>query len=502
MPNKNFDSEFCGSLPLHHVNMIQPHGYLLVLNTDSLDIIQVSENISGLLQAEVADIINTNIDKYIPSAQLDDLRSKLDTGIKNKIPVTLTMNNQQVLALVHAHPSYLLIELEAANHGTDRTFINVFEEVKYVMAAIELATSVKEACEIAIHELRRISGFDGIMMYRFDENWNGTVIAEEKSKGLEEYLGVTFPASDVPKQARQLYLKNPYRLIPNRDYTPVRLYPILNPVTNSFTDLSDCNLRSVAAVHLEYLKNMGITASMSVRVIHNEALWGLISCHHASPNYLSFEIRSIFELLSSVISNKISSIINKEDYDFVASLQSRRNLLIEQTYANNDLVEGLLRQDESLLTLFNATGAVIYLDGQVSTAGTVPDKEMLENLQLWLQAKDINKVYSTTQLSESFDEALEFTDIASGMLVIPIDADTGDYIVCFKPEVVHTIEWGGNPNNAINFEENGLTYHPRNSFKSWLETVNQSSLPWHEQELVIAETFRSFVFEYKTKQVL
>jgi chemotaxis family two-component system sensor kinase Cph1 len=314
MPNKNFDSDFCGSLPLHHVNMIQPHGYLLVLNKDTLNIIQVSENISDLFQAEAASTINTPIEKYIPSAQLDDLRNKVNTGIKNKIPITLTINDKPVLALVHAHASYLLIEIEAANKGADRTFINVFEEVKYVMAAIELATSVKQACEIAIHELKRISGFDGIMMYRFDENWNGTVIAEEKSNGLEEYLGVTFPASDVPKQARQLYLKNPYRLIPNRDYKPVRLYPILNPVTNSFTDLSDCNLRSVAGVHLEYLKNMGITASMSVRVIHNENLWGLISCHHATPNYLSFEIRSIFELLSSVISNKISSILNKEDY--------------------------------------------------------------------------------------------------------------------------------------------------------------------------------------------
>ena len=502
MPTKNFDSDFCGSLPLHHVNTIQPHGYLLVLNKDTLNIIQVSENISDLFKAEAASTINTSIEKHIPSAQLDDLRNKVNTGIKNKIPVTLTINDKPVLALVHAHPNYLLIEIEAANKSADRTFINVFEEVKYVMAAIELATSVKQACEIAIHELKRISGFDGIMMYRFDENWNGTVIAEEKSNGLEEYLGVTFPASDVPKQARQLYLKNPYRLIPNRDYKPVRLYPILNPVTNSFTDLSDCNLRSVAGVHLEYLKNMGITASMSVRVIHNENLWGLISCHHATPNYLSFEIRSIFELLSSVISNKISSILNKEDYDFVASLQNSRNLLIEQTYTSNDLIAGLLQQNESLLTLFNTTGAVIYLDGQISTAGSVPDKDMLENLQLWLQAKNITKVYSTTQLSEAFDEALEFTDIASGMLAIPIDADTGDYIVCFRPEVIHTIEWGGNPNNAINFEENGLNYHPRNSFKSWLETVNQSSLPWHEQELIIAETFRSFVFEYKTKQVL
>ncbi|GAB2686061.1 hypothetical protein GCM10027037_04720 [Mucilaginibacter koreensis] len=502
MTEKNFDSEFCGSLPLHHVNMIQPHGYLLVLNKETLQIIQVSENISDVLQINAQDAINTTFANYVEENQLEELKAKLDTGIKDKIPVTITLNQQRLLALIHANHEYLLLELEKAEQGFERSFINVFQEVKYVMATIDLATSVQEACDIAIHELKRISGFDGIMMYRFDKNWNGTVIAEEKTNGLESYLGVTFPASDVPKQARQLYLKNPYRLIPNRDYTPVRLYPVLNPVTNSFTDLSDCNLRSVAAVHLEYLKNMGVAASMSVRVIHNEQLWGLISCNNVNPYYLNFEICSIFELLSSVISNKISSIINKEEYNFISALQEKRNALIEHIYTENNVAKGLLDHEDNVMTLFGATGAVVYTDGNITTAGEVPNSEILENLLLWLQAKNINKVYATTQLAEIFDEAIACTDIASGMLAIPIDSDAGDYIVCFKPEVVRTIEWGGNPNQAINFEANGLNYHPRNSFKSWLETVDQTSLQWHMQELSIAETFRSFVFEYKTKQLL
>ncbi|WP_114941825.1 GAF domain-containing protein, partial [Mucilaginibacter endophyticus] len=161
------------------------------------------------------------------------------------------------------------------------------------------------ASQAAVHELRRITGFDGIMMYRFDEDWNGTVIAEEKdAPELEHYLGHTFPGSDVPRQARDLYLKNSYRLIPDRDFTPVRLYPVMNPVTNTFIDLSDCNLRGVAAVHLEYLKNMNVQASMSIRVIDNGKLWGLIACHHVRPHYLSFETGAVCEMLSSVISNR------------------------------------------------------------------------------------------------------------------------------------------------------------------------------------------------------
>ncbi|WP_345948675.1 MULTISPECIES: GAF domain-containing protein [unclassified Mucilaginibacter] len=500
MSSKNFDSEFCGSLPLHHVNMIQPHGYLLVLQKDSLNIVQVSENISDVLNIEPSEVINTCFDRYIPREQFEDLKNKLQSGIQNKIPITISLSDKSLLLLVHTHQDYLLLEVEKNEPNAQRSFINVFEEIKYVMGAIDVATTVQHACDIAIHELKRISGFDGIMMYRFDKNWNGTVIAEEKEDGLEQYLGVTFPASDVPKQARNLYLKNPYRLIPNREYIPIKLYPVLNPITNSFTDLSDCNLRSVAAVHLEYLANMGVTASMSVRVIHNEQLWGLIACHHKTPYYLNFEICSIFELLSSVISNKISAIINKEEYDFVAHLQAKRNRLIEQLYADNDIATGLLNNDNNVMKLFNATGAVVYLNGEITTAGNVPEGEVLENLQLWLQAKNTNQVFATIQLADIFDEALAFTDIASGMLAIPIDMEAGDYIICFRPEVVRTIEWGGNPNQAVNFEPNGLNYHPRNSFKSWLETVDKTSLPWHEQELSIAETFRSFVFEYKIKQ--
>jgi two-component system, chemotaxis family, sensor kinase Cph1 len=445
-------------------------------------------------------VVGTNFERYIPEGQLEELKAKLQTGIQNKIPVTITLNSQPLLVLVHQHPSYLLLEVEKNGLDNQRSFINVFEEIKFVMAAIDVASSVQQACDIAVRELKRISGFDGVMMYRFDKDWNGTVVAEEKSSGLENYLGVTFPASDVPKQARQLYLKNPYRLIPNRVYTPVKLHPVLNPATHSFTDLSDCNLRSVASVHLEYLENMGVMASMSVRVIHNDNLWGLISCNNTTPYYTNFELCSVFELLSSVISSKISSIINKEDYEFVARLQAMRNLIIEQVYNTGDIVTGLFNSDNNILKLFSATGAVIYADGKTNTTGNVPDTETLENLLLWLQAKEVNKVTATTQLAEIFDEALAFTDIASGMLVIPIDAESGNYVVCFRPEVVRTVEWGGNPNNAINFEPNGLNYHPRNSFKSWLQTVNQTSLPWHVQELAIAETFRSFVFEFKMKQ--
>lgn len=501
MANKqNYDSEFCGSLPLHHVNMIQPHGYLLVLNRETLNIIQVSENVQELLGKAAAEVINTPLGSYISEAELKHLQGRFIA--EDKVPLTLNINGQRVLVLVHTKSNYILLELEKAGESLERSFIDVFQEVKYSMAAIDAASSVQEACNTAIHELKKISGFDGVLMYKFDESWNGTVIAEEKEEGLEHYLGLTFPASDVPKQARQLYLKNPYRLIPNRNYTPVRLYPVINPLSHSFTDLSDCNLRSVAAVHLEYMESMGIVASMSIRVICNERLWGLISCHHKTAHHLNFELCSMFELLSGVISNKITSITNKEEYDFVNDLQSQRAVLTEHIYAQNDIVKGLLHAgDDNILSLFKASGAVIALGGKTESTGEVPDSEYLENLLLWLQGKGINKVYATDHLTDVYDEAAAYSDTASGMLVIPVDAAIGDYIICFRPERLHTISWGGNPNEAINFEQDGRNYHPRKSFQRWQETVKNTSLPWHGQELNVAETLRSFIFEFKTRQL-
>lgn len=503
---KSFDSDFCGNLPLHNVNLIQDYGYLLVLETESLNIIQVSENIAEITGVDFRRLINTNISEYLDLEGLQELKSNLCAGIRQRIPFNLNFVNAgvnvQFHTLMHVKADYTLIELEKVDNGNNRSFTDVFQEVKKVMSAIDQADTVQKVCDIAIHELRKLSGFDGVLMYRFDEDWNGTVIAEEKDERLDTYIGQTFPASDVPKQARQLYLKNPYRLIPNREYQPVRLYPVINPVTNSFIDLSDCNLRSVPAVHLEYMKNMKVSASMSIRVIKNGALWGLISCHHLTPMYLNYEICSVFEWLSTVISNAISHILEQEKYQFAKSLQDQRAVLADHIYEANDIFSGLLPDTEGdVLDLFNATGAVVVLNGRMQVKGTVPKKDEIDHLIFWLEGKAIDQVFATDNLSGLYDDAAEFAGLGSGMLLIPIDTSRGDYVICFRPEVVETITWGGDPNQAINFEKDGIKYHPRDSFQRWQQQVKNYALPWKPEELEIAENLRHFLFEFRTKQL-
>lgn len=504
---RNFDSEFCGSLPLHHINSIQDYGFLLVLDMKGLSIIQASENCAQLLGLSIQQLINTRLADYMPEQEIHKIEQLVDKAMNQKIPLTLqfhaSIDTFSYHALVHSKSDYLIVELEKIQEHTTRSFTDVYQEIKYISAAIAQANTVQAVCEAAVHELRRISGFDGILMYRFDGDWNGTVIAEEKDDRLEHYLGQTFPASDVPKQARALYLKNPYRLIPNREYQPLRLYPVINPLSNAFTDLSDANLRGVAAVHLEYMKNMGINASMSIRVIYKEKLWGLISCHHITHKYLDFELCSIFEWLSDVISARITLILNKEEYDLVQLLQEKRVALTSQVYTDEHIAKGLLRHNgANILDLFKASGAVVVLNGRMEVKGITPRQDDLENLLLWLEGKNFAEVFATDHLSALYEDAAAYSQLASGLLFIPIDSNRGEFVVCFRPESVVAINWGGDPHQAINFDKDGKNYHPRNSFKLWVQTVLQHAEPWTMQELEVAASLRNFLFEFRTKQLL
>ncbi|MXV51102.1 GAF domain-containing protein [Pedobacter sp. HMF7647] len=498
MMNKtNYDSDFCGRLPLNQTNMIQPYGYLLIVEASEMKIIQVSENVTELFDKPLAEIINSQLGRFIP--QVEVLLQKYNEGIRDKVPIAITIAGNEHLALVHSKNDLLLIEVEKNRYSNPRKFIDFYQQLKYIFAKIELGNSVEKVCEIAVTELKNLSGFDRVLMYQFDQDWNGTVVAEKHEEGMHPYLGHKFPASDIPKQARAMYQNNAYRFIPDRDYQPIKLFPIINPHNMSFLDLSDCNMRSVASVHVEYLKNMDVAASLSIRIIKDEKLWGLISCHNKTPKYLNYEICSSFELLSMVISGKIASAINKKKFEFLSSLQQTRERLIDNIYTENDLVKGLLLNEVTVGDLLRADGVCIAFKGKINSIGITPSVQDMENLSYWLQAKNIDKTFSEINLSAIYENAEDYAEVASGVIVLPINADRGDYIIGFRKEVIQDIEWGGNPNQAINFEPDGKNYHPRNSFQVWKETVKQTSLPWSEEELSSAEDFRSFLFEYTTR---
>lgn len=503
---KNYDSAFCGNLSLHHLNVIQPHGVLLVLGKEDKQIIQVSENIIDFLGIPAADIVNTYLSHYTDETGFNLLNKRFQKNIQGKIPISLQLNylNKKVdaLGLTHIKDDYLILELFYAGltRNGGQSFIGIFQQLKYIIAALDRARSIEELCNIAACELKEMSGFDKVLIYRFDADWNGEVVAEVKEEGMETYLGLTFPASDIPKQARQMYMNNPYRLIPNRQYDPVKIYPVINPVTSAFLDMSDCEIRGVAGVHLEYMKNMQVDASMSTRILLNEdRLWGLVSCHHRSARYLDYETCSVFELVSSVLSAKVALLTQKEQYTRYALLQEVLAKLISQVYAENNLIKGLLNNEINLMQLVNAQGVVIALNKNFDTAGTVPGIHHIKDLIIWLQSQHLTGIYKQESVAAVFESAISFADTGSGILVIPINQVKGDFIIFFRPEIVQEVEWGGNPNEAICFEKNSMNYHPRNSFKMWQHNVRYTSLHWKASEVDIAERFRYFLLEHIVK---
>jgi len=495
MKNVNSNNEdFCGKVPLNKTNMIQPHGYMLIISKNNFEILQLSENCSQLFGRSVEELAGSSASNHIPEEELKNIESRTIQLEDRRLPFNLTINGKEHLTTVKALESYYIFEVASANGSGSKTdsFLSVYQELKFVTETIDRASTTIEACDLVVRELKRLSGFDKIMIYKFDPEWNGDVIAEEMEPGMESYLGLKFPASDIPKQARELYKKTAYRIIPNVDYEPVKLYPIINPKTNTFTDLSDSNLRSVASVHIEYLRNMKVTASMSTRIMYNGELWGLIACHHRVAKYLSFEMCSIFELLSNTISSKISALQNQDDYKARTSLHKLHNSITEGMYKN----DGLNKIDSDLLYLLNSDGVAIINNGLIETIGKTPSETEIDDLVMWLQSIESPKVFSKNSLSAEYEPAEDFAEVASGVLVLPIQPDKKTYILGFRPEAIEKVQWGGDPSQAVNFEADGKTYHPRASFELWQQSVTKTAIPWNQSEMEAAESLQSSIRDY------
>ncbi len=501
-------SQFCGSIPLHLINLIQPHGILLVADKSGLILIQASENVEKCFSLSMDEVLEKPLSHFLPSAQFEEIQEKISSeSSEEKIPLSLnfSIGSKTALfaALIHIHAQYILLELEEIPaHTPQISFTSIYQQIKYITSTLKQASTTVEVADLAVKQIKTFSGLDRVMIYQFDALWNGTVIAQAKEDDMDSYLDLRFPASDVPKQARDLYFKNPYRLIPTRNYTPVRLIPILNPLTMQFTDLSDCNLRSVAPVHLEYLANLHICASMSLPIIIEDKLWGLISCHHKSDINLNYEQRSAFELISGIVSTQLAAKEKEKAILLKAKLSAIGAKIVAQIYNNATFMDGLLGESTNVMDLLSLTGAALIFDDRIQTIGTTPAEGAIKELIAWLRRKETEKLFVTDTLPKLYESSKPYKDLASGLIVMPLNTHQGEYLLGFRPEVIQTVSWGGNPNEAIQLEDDGKTYHPRHSFATYQETVKYTSLSWHTEEVEAAQALRNVLLERILKDKL
>jgi len=486
----------CDREPIHISGHIQPHGVLLVVREPQLEILQVSENTLHLLGFAPESAIGQDLSLLFDRVQLEKLKACLrNENLKTVNPIKLYVERPgkslEFDCILHRVQEVLMVELELATSQENLSVFSFYHSVRATVSKIQSAKNLKDLCQVTVEEVRQISGFDRVMVYQFDPEGNGAVIAEDKAEKLSPFLGLNYPSSDIPKQARQLYSLNWLRLIPDINYKPVPIVSEKNAVTTQPRDLSFSVLRSVSPIHIEYLQNMGVAASMSISLIKDKELWGLIACHNYTPKYLNYELRAACEFIGQVMSLELQSKEGNEDYDYKLHLKSLQTKIFEDISTSENLSQVLVKCQHNLLEAVNAQGAAIVFGDNCYLVGETPQGESLKYLTEWVQKHLKQEIFYTDSLTKCYPEAEEFKDTASGCLAIAISPTQKIYVLWFRPEVIKTVNWAGNPNKPLQTDEDGnYRLSPRKSFELWKENVRYKSLPWKQCEIDAALELR------------
>ncbi|WP_082778772.1 ATP-binding protein [Burkholderia sp. PAMC 28687] len=497
----------CDAEPIHIPGGIQPHGYLLCLS-DTLTILQASENLAVLAKRPVEQLLGEPVDVLlgmtaaeqiahaVASAELDE--TPLYIGVvENVLYLPAASAQERPIASVdgpefditiHRHDGNLIVELEIARHSNSDVFASMYPLVRTFTRSLQDVETVTELAELAVQEVRRMTGFGRVLLYNFDEEGRSHVLAESKDDSYVSFLNQTFPASDIPRQARALYVKQRVRLVADVDAKPVRIVPPVSPVTGRPPDLTYTSLRSFSPIHLEYMRNMGTYASMSVSLIVRGKLWGLISCHDHDAQLVPFEVRMAIEHLGQLVSLQIEAKEERAEAAYLQSLRSTMSRLIARLSEHEDYRVALESSPDDLLCFAGSRGAAIVADGKVTLIGFTPDADTVLALAQWLESST-KGVYATDALPEEWPRASRHIDTASGILAVPISQIFRNYVIWFRPETARTIKWAGEPVKRVSSQDGSVA--PRKDFAPWLEIVRNRSLRWRPVELEIAAEFRA-----------
>ena len=386
------------------------------------------------------------------------------------------MNGQKYMLLPHISNDNLLLDFEPVKKVQDPFIFQ--KELTGILNRFQKATSLEGLSNEAAILTRKLFGYNRVMVYRFDEEWNGEVVAECKEENMESWLGLHYPSTDIPEQSRNLFLKHRVRMITDVNYDPVPIEPEYSPLTGEPLDISLSGLRAVSPVHIEYLQNMGVGASLSAAVVVNGKLWGLIACHHNSKKYLDFYQRESCRFLVQMFSTEItlletSSLLSRSEL----TENIRRQLMAQMEY-HRDILTALNRDTVKFTDLVNCTGGAIYYANRWELSGTTPTPEQLDSLLKNFLKKQSKNLFLTRNISALFPEAEAYYEKASGLLSLKISENK--YVLWFRPQVVQVIDWGGNPNLKVHYNEKENRISPRKSFEKWSEKLTGFSEPWHQ----------------------
>jgi light-regulated signal transduction histidine kinase (bacteriophytochrome) len=487
----------CDKEPIHIPGKIQSHGVLLALNRRDLLITHASNNTQQHFNLPAREVLNIPLRQFLESAGLSDPGFGLDTylavheagmGVSESGPIVTTQSGKPYHLILQYSQDSILLELEPVIDDKDS---DVQDMMSSMLTKILGAKTLKETLAFCVEQVKNIIGYDRVMIYRFGEDGHGEVVAEGLNEGLESFYGLHYPASDIPKQARELYKKNLVRIIADVYSEDAQILAKDETTAATPLDLTDSVLRAVSPIHIQYLKNMGVDASFSVSLIANGELWGLIACHHYSPKLIDYRKRNSCKIIGQLLSTSLLFRENEENKEQRNDFNEHIVSMLSSIRKDWDIPSVLTNPELNLLSITEATGAALLFEDRIYTLGETPGEEDLVGIATWMKYYNKNQFFQTNNLTNEYADAFAYKEVASGLMSCAISRELNEYIFWFKKEIPKTVKWAGNPDKPVELNSDGLlSLSPRRSFEVYLQEVTGVSEPWNSNEIAGAMKLR------------
>ncbi|MGI4749641.1 MAG: ATP-binding protein [Janthinobacterium lividum] len=489
----------CDQEPIHIPGKIQAHGFLVAVDNETYIISFISENTKAYLGKEAAYFLGkpiSHLESFFKSADQNQLTNLLiffkngkNADSINPYPIHIDQNKFNLILSISG--TNLLLEFEPATSDLD------FDVHKTIGKSVSEILSGKNLhsllCNTAA-EIKKIIQYDRVMIYKFNEDGHGKVVSEVKNYDLESLLDLYYPATDIPKQARELYKINLTRIIADVNTVSSSIITFQDP--NLPLDLSHSALRAVSPIHIQYLKNMGVASSFSISLMAKGELWGLVACHNYSPRFINYKARDASKLIGQILSSALEYRQEEENTEMLHTLDQAASAVSKQIKSEENITDALTSHATTIQNLTKASGAVLIFNNTVSRVGVTPDEEQIEEITAWLKTTLQDTVYYTHRFPQVFLPAKKYSNIASGILACIISKELNEWMIWFKPEQIESITWAGNPEKPVEHQQNGLMQlSPRKSFEAWTEIVKNTSEKWSIKEVSVVVKIRGEIMD-------
>jgi light-regulated signal transduction histidine kinase (bacteriophytochrome) len=489
----------CEKEQIHLVTSVQPHGLLLVLGEPELRVLQVSASVEAILGCDPAKAVGQLAETLFSESSIAQIKEILfahhgeDFRTVERLCITTIDSSVSLQGMLHRYNGLTILETEENATPTNQELTALRHWISEDCPSLFRSTTIPSLLKTTAEKVQSISDFDRVLIYQFDKDWNGTVVAEQRRGFMRSYINQRFPASDIPSQARELYTKNLLRLLVDVDAVPSVITPAINPTTGQQLDLTYSILRTMSPIHIDYLRNMGVKSSMSISLMVKDKLWGLIVCHHSTAKTVDFVTRSLCETIARIVSSSIGRL----EEQAITNGQLQLGIRLDQIVANlskaGNLITSLSRQLPDLLSLTNAAGVALIGDDILEIYGSTPTKETAQEMFTWLKENIKEPIFCSDKLALDCPQWGQIASLASGFIGLDLSAKIPLWILWFRPEQIEEIIWAGNPHKPAEIKSGSEILGPRKSFELWKEIMRSRSRPWKSFEVEAALSLQKHI---------